>query len=157
VTCTEVSIVHTHPSRSTKYRRARSDVLDDDRAARDGRLRGGRAALVDHVDRVRARRRHAPRALARRRARERDSAEVRHRHQRRALLEVLDDPLRVLLAQRGSGRDRLGHALARRVVLDHGRARLGRRRSDGDGDRVAGGEGDAGEVVGVVGVPLVPS
>lgn len=85
-----------------------------------------------------------------------DAPEVSKSDQRGALLEVLDDPLCVLFAESRAGRDRLAHGLARGFVLNDGGAGLGAGGSDGDGNLVTGAEGDAGEVVGVVGVPLIP-
>lgn len=73
------------------------------------------------------------------------------------LLKVLDDPLGVVLAQRvdlsGEG---VGHGDTGSQVLDDGSAGLQAGGSDGALDGVAGRDGDAGEVNGHVGVPLVP-
>ena len=88
--------------------------------------------------------------------REGDGAKVGEGDERAALLVVLDDPLRVLLAQRRAGRDRLGHGLALGHVLDDCRARRGAARGDRELDGIAARERDAREVVRVVGVPLVP-
>lgn len=114
------------------------------------------AALFD-VDERRARRADG-RAAARRRRRagEGDGAKVGEGDERAAGLEVLDDPLRVVLAERRLARERVRHGLALRLVRDRRRAAGLRGRCDGHGDGVARGEGDTGEVVRVVGVPLVP-
>ena len=79
----------------------------------------------------------------------------RDRQMLTVLLEVLDNPLGVLLAERGRRRDLLREGLALGAVRDDGRASLGRSRDDGHGGRVAGVKDDAGEVVGVVRIPYV--
>ena len=71
-------------------------------------------------------------------------------------LEVLDDPLSVVLAERGLAREGVRNGRALRVVLDHGRAAGLGGGCHGGGDGVASREADAREVVGVVGVPLIP-
>ena len=70
--------------------------------------------------------------------------------------EVLDDPLRVVLAQRGLARERVRDDLARAVVPDPRLAGRLRERGHGHRDGVAGLERDAGEVVRPGGEPLVP-
>jgi hypothetical protein len=131
------------------------DITDSDGRARGRDTRECLAVLLD-VDDVRAAGAGRARGSLRGRAGEGDGAKVGEGHERGALLEVLDDPLSVLLAERRRGRDLLRDGLALRVVGDHGRAGRGARRGDGERDGVAGAEADTGEVVGVVGVPLVP-
>ena len=71
-------------------------------------------------------------------------------------LEVLNDPLGVVLAERGLAGEGVRDGRALRVVLDRGSAAsLGSGRHGG-GDGVPGREADTREVVGVVGVPLIP-
>ena len=74
-----------------------------------------------------------------------------------ARLEVLDDPLGVVLAETCGGGEGGGDGLALGVVHDRERALGGARGGGGQGDGVTSGEGDAAEVIGVVGVVLVPS
>ena len=85
-----------------------------------------------------------------------DSSKVGKRHQRAALLEILYDPLGVLLAQGRARADGLGDGLPSGDVLDDGCPALGGRGSDCDGDGVSSRDGDPGEIVCVVGVPLIP-
>lgn len=101
-------------------------------------------------------RRRAPRPNTTPVARERHRPEIRKRDHGVAALKVPDDPLRVLLAERGGRGEGRGDGLALGGVGDDGgpggRARGGHGQCDG----VARAEGDAGEGVGVVRVPLVP-
>lgn len=87
-----------------------------------------------------------------------DSAEVSKRHQRPVGLKVLDDPLGIVLAQVAvhTTSEGVSDSLALGHVLDSRRASGLAGRINGDPDRVASGDGDAAEVVRVVGVPLVP-
>ena len=85
-----------------------------------------------------------------------DSAEVGESDERAAFLEVLNDPLRVLLAKTGGGWEGLRHGLSVGLVLDHSSSRLGSRRGDGDCDSVSGVDADAGEVDGSGGKPFEP-
>ena len=133
----------------------RLNIGDGDGAARGGDGGQHGAALLD-VDEGGARGADGAARGARGRAGELDGAEVGEGHEGAALLEVLDDPLGVVLAERGLAGERVRDGLARAHVRDLRRAAGLGRRGDGDGDGVAGGEGDAREVVGVVGVPLVP-
>lgn len=80
---------------------------------------------------------------------ERNGAEIRERHERAVRLEVVDDPLGVLLTERGGRRDLLGDSLALGVARDHRCARCRAGGGDGRRDGVVWGEGDVGEVVGV--------
>ena len=89
-------------------------------------------------------------------AREGDSAEVGEGHESAVRAEVLYDPLRVVLAQRGLARECVRDRLAVGVVGDLDGAARRRGGGDADGDLVPRGEADAGEVVRVVGEPLVP-
>ena len=73
-----------------------------------------------------------------------------------AVVKVLDDPLSVLLAKSSGRGEGLGDGLASRKVLNDGCSGLGGGSSDGELDLVAGLDGDAGEIVGVVGVPFIP-
>ena len=92
----------------------------------------------------------------RRCVRELDLPKVSERHELAAHREVLDDPLHVLLAQRGLLRERVRDGLSRRLVRDGGFAgRLGRR-GHGHLDVVARFEADAAEVGRGRGVPFVP-
>ena len=131
------------------------DVGDSDARARRRHTRQSLAVLLD-VEDVRARGANGAARGPGGCTGEGDRAEVSKGHERVALLEVLDDPLRVLLAERAGRGDRLRHALAVAVVRDDRRAVGGGGCGDGQSDAVAGAEADAGEVVGVVGVPLVP-
>ncbi len=122
------------------------DVLAGDGAAA-GRARGQDAVLADVQD-VGAAGSDGGAVLDGRAAGELDGAEVGERHvlavvARVALGEVLDDPLRVDLAQAGRLlAEALGDGLASGQVLDDGRSgRLGRRR-DGHLDRITLGDID---------------
>lgn len=130
---------------------------DGDRATRDGGRGKDLAALLNVDEAGTASAGGATRDKASGRASEGDSAEVGEGHKASARLVVLNDPLSVLLAQSRRGGDSLRNRLAGGVVLDHSRAGGLGSGGDSDGDRVAGREGDAGEVIGVIGEPLVPS
>ena len=147
--------IHSNRATFTIAQRSRAGVLDGDGGAARGRG-GEHAPVLLHVDDRRARggRRTAPRARGR--ARERDGAEVGERHEPAALLEVLDDPLRVLLAERRLARERVRDRLARRAVLERRRARGERRCRDCHSDLVARGERDAAEVDGGRREPFEP-
>jgi hypothetical protein len=132
--------------------RTSTSVLDNDVRAREG-CSGQLLAVLLDVNEGRANRGAAASAGAG----EGDSAEVGEGHERVALLEVLNDPLSVLLAESARRRERLGDGLAVGVVLDHGSARLGCGGGDGDGDRVTSAERDTAEVVCGSGEPLEPS
>ena len=73
------------------------------------------------------------------------------------LLEVLNDPLGIVLAKRGLAGERVCDRLSLRVVFDCGRAACfgGCLHSGSHG--VAGREANPREVVHIVRVPLVPS
>ena len=90
------------------------------------------------------------------RAGELNLSEVCERHELAAGREVLDDPLRVLLAEGRLTRERVRDGLARRVVRDRRLAGRLRGGSDGHLDLVAGLKADAGEVVRRRGEPFVP-
>ena len=121
------------------------------------RHRRDELVVLHDIDELRARRANRrPAHGAGRGARERDAPEVREGHEAIGGAEVLDDPLRIVLAQRGLSREAVRDRLARRLVRDLRRAARGGGSGDGDGDGVARGEADPGEVVRVVGVPLVP-
>lgn len=92
------------------------------------------------------------------RAGEGDGAEVSEGHQRRAGLEVLDDPLGVGTAKGAVGLagEGVGAGLAVGGVLKLGGASVGAVTGNGDGDNVARGDGDIGEGNGCLGDVLVP-
>ena len=143
-----------YPSRSV-LSCSLAGVRDLDLGAGDSDIRQHTAALL-HVDDRRAR---GARRAAREpggRAGERDGAPVSEGDELATLLVVLDDPLRVLLAQRGLAGEGVRDRLAGAVVHERRRARRGRGRGDGRGDRVAGADVEAGEVGGASGVPLEP-
>ena len=122
-------------------------------AGRDG---GQDTAVLLEVDDIRAGGADRAAGGARGRAGERNGAPVGERDEPAVLLEVLDDPLRVLLAERGLAAEAVRDLLAGGVVDERrGAARRGSC-GDGRGDRVAGADFEAREVVSVVGVPLVP-
>lgn len=86
-----------------------------------------------------------------------DGAKVGKGDEAAALLKILDDPLGIGLAKGGRGGcEAVRDGLASGLVLDHGGASLLARGGHGDGDLVAGLHGDAGEIVGDLGVPLIP-
>ena len=142
--------------RAARLSNRSAGVGDGDRAAA-GRDRSEDLVVLLDVNERRAGRADGRAADgARRRAGEGDGAEVGEGNEGAALLEVLDDPLRVVLAERGLAGEGVRDGLPGRLVGDRRRAaRLGSR-GDRDGHSVAGGEADTGEVVGVVRVPLVP-
>jgi hypothetical protein len=88
-----------------------------------------------------------------------DGAKVSKRHQRTARLKVLNDPLGVVLAQIAIHTTIEGvcDRLAGVMVSDSRSASSIAARINADRDGVASVDGDAAEVVCVVGVPLVPS
>ena len=131
------------------------DVLDGDRAGADG-ARGEDLVVLADVDEARARGADGAAARARLRAREGDLAEVGEGDEAVVGREVLDDPLRVVLAERGLARERVRDGLAGRLVRDRRLAGRLRGRGHGHLNRVARLEADAREVVRVVGVPLEP-
>lgn len=81
---------------------------------------------------------------------ESDSAKVGERDERAVLFKVLDDPLCILLAESVSGSEGLSNGLSGGLVLDDSLARFG-------GDDITGTDGDAGEIEGESGEPLIPS
>ena len=112
--------------------------------------------LRDLDDRRLARADGRPVVHRRERARKVDGREVGERDEVAADGEVLNDPLSVVLAERGLTREGVRDGRALRVVLDRGSAAsLGSGRHGG-GDGVPGREADPREIVGVVGVPLIP-
>lgn len=89
---------------------------------------------------------------------ESNGAKIGKGDERAALLKVLDDPLGVGLAKsRWSVGEGVGNRLSGGEVLKSGNAGGLGRGIDGHADLVADLEGEAGEAVGVVGNPLVPS
>lgn len=133
------------------------DILNSDRAARGRNRSQNLAALLD-INQSGARRPNSGTAIGSLSPGEGDSAKVSKRHQRPVGLKVFNDPLGIVLAQiavhaAGEG---VGDSLALGHILDSGRASGLAGCINGDPDRVASGDGDAAEVVRVVGVPLVP-
>lgn len=86
----------------------------------------------------------------------RHGPKVRKRHQLAILLEILHDPLSILAAQLTGAGDCFGDRLARGEVLDCCRAGSRGSGFHGYGDAVTCGEGDAGEIIGVIWVPFIP-
>lgn len=71
----------------------------------------------------------------------------------------LNNPLRIRLTQTPQTRlirKRMRDTLARTLILNRRRTSRFARSFDGRGDHVAGGDGERGELVAVVGVPFVP-
>lgn len=89
---------------------------------------------------------------------ESDSAKVGERNKSAILLEVLDDPLGVGLAQgaRSTAREGVGHRLASRDVVDGGGASGSGGGVHRDLDHISSSDGDAAEIIGILWVPLVP-
>ena len=88
-----------------------------------------------------------------------DGTEVGESDETAARFEVLHNPFGVLVAQVAVFAlvgERVGDGLARAVIHDGRRAGGLAGRLDGGGDLVAGAHLEAGELDGVVGVPLVP-
>jgi hypothetical protein len=111
-----------------------SGVADSD-GRPTGRGRGEDLAVLLNVDDGRTARANRTAGVLRgRRASEGDSAEVSEGDEAATGAEVLNDPFSVLFAQRGGGGDRLSDSRPLRVVLDYGRAGLGRRRGHSDRD-----------------------
>ena len=134
----------------------RLNIGDGDGAARGGDGGQHGAALLD-VDEGGARGADGAARGARGRAGELDGAEVGEGHEGAALLEVLDDPLRVLLAELRARRERLADGLAAGDVLDDGGTGRGGRGGDGELNLITSADGEVREVGGEVGVVLVPS
>lgn len=89
-----------------------------------------------------------------------DIAKVGERSLLAVLQEVLHNPLGVLLAKRGLGTNKtevVRHSLLLGQVLDSSSAGGQRVGDDRHGHQIAGSDGDALEIVGEVGEPLVPS
>ena len=148
--------------RSSKVKQFRSNTaVYLPRVGAGDRGRGGRAggedlvALLDVDDSSAGRANRAGRR-GRGRAGEGDSAEVSEGNEAAVGLEVLNDPLGIVLAERGLAGEGVGDGRALRVVLDGGSAAGLGGGLHGGGDGVASREADAREVVGVVGVPLIP-
>lgn len=85
-----------------------------------------------------------------------DGTEVGKRDERATLFVVLNNPLGLLFAKGGGRSDGLADSLAGSYILDDNCTRLGARGSNSQFNHVSSRDGDAGEVVGVVWVPLVP-
>ena len=137
------------------YDPSRASVGDSDRG-RAGGDGGQNTAVLLHVDDGRARGGGRAARGASRHTSEGDGAPVGEGDEASALREVLDDPLRVLLAERGLAGERVRDRLAGGVVDDRRRPAGARRRGHGHGDRVSGADRDAREVVRKVGEPLEP-
>lgn len=158
-----------------------TNVVDNNVVAVQARLSLDAAAAAGsrHIDQLRTAGTDLAVVGVRDRIGESDAAEVDEGDEGGALLEVLDDPLGVGLAEVALGTlvgERVGHGLTGGEVLDvslgeyeymhntDGSERIsltdtagGAVCGHGDEDVVACGEANAAEVVGVVGVPLVPS
>lgn len=89
---------------------------------------------------------------------ESDSAKVGERNKSTVLLKVLDDPLRVGLAQsaRSTAIEGVGHRLASREVLNRGGASGSGGGVHRDIDHISSRDGHSVEGVGILRVPLVP-
>ena len=122
-------------------------VADGDRRARS-RDRGQDLVVLLNVDDVGTRWRDSGAGRVRRGGiSEGDRAEVGKGNEGVTLLEVLDDPLSVLLAKSGRRGDLLADALAVGVVRDDGGARGRAGGGDGESDGITSLEGNAGEIV----------
>ena len=148
--CYPVSVALVH-----EYDPSRAGVGDRDRG-RAGGDGGQNTAVLLHVDDGRARGGGRAARRASRHTSEGDGAPVGEGDEASALREVLDDPLRVLLAERGLAGERVRDRLPGGVVDDRRRPAGARRRGHGHGDRVSGADRDAREVVRKVGEPLEP-
>ena len=84
-------------------------------------------------------------------------AKVRERNKAAVLLKVFDDPLSILLAKSIGRGEVLGDGLASGQVLNDSCTRGSGGSSNGGLDLITSADSDAREIVGVVGVPLVPS
>lgn len=137
-----------HPTQARAYNL--TGVVAGDLGGARGRAAGqDRAGLADVHD---GGARDGGRAVG-----EGDAVEVGEGHEAQAGLEVLNDPLGVVLAELvGLGREAVGDRLAGGGVLQSDGAGLLGGGIDAHDDGVALGDGEAGEGVGVVGVPLVP-
>lgn len=150
-----IQIHHYHEVFWPHSERQPLDILDSDRAAR---IRDGSqnlAVLLD-IDNSGTRGTNITISVS---AAEGDGAKVGKRHQRTVGLKVLNDPLGVVLAQIAvhTTIEGVGFRHAGGQVLNRRGASGQAGRINGDLDRVASADGDAAEVVCVVGVPLVPS
>jgi hypothetical protein len=89
-----------------------------------------------------------------------DGAKVSKSNQRAALLEVLDNPFSISLAEVALGtlaREGVRNRLSGGVVLNDSFASGLAGCGNGHGNGVTGRKADSGEVIGVVWVPLIPS
>ncbi len=143
------------PIASRPKSHSRPGVLDGDRG-RARRHRSQHTAVLLHVDDGRAGRALRAAGKAGGHAGERDRSPVGEGDEGVAFGEVLDDPLRVLLAERGLAGERVRHRLAGGVVDERRGATRQGSRDDRGGDRVAGAEAEPGEVVREVREPLEP-
>jgi len=132
----------------------------DGRRARDRDGRQNLSAGILNLDDLRTGKRNGGSTSAGDSAAEGDGVEAGEVDLRAALLEVLDDPLSILLCEGGGGgrsRDGLSVAEAGGDVLYHDSTTGGGGSSDGDADGLASAYGEAADVNGEVGEPLVPS
>lgn len=135
---------------ASKARIDLTDVLASDLSGAGGGAAGEDLEALADVDDGRAR--DGGRAVG-----EGDAVEVDEVDEGAAGAEVLDDPLGVVLAELvGLGGEGVGDGLARSGVLEGDRTGLQAARLGSHDDGVASGDGEAGEGVGIVGVPLVP-
>lgn len=89
---------------------------------------------------------------------ESDSTKVSEGNQAAALLKVLNDPFSVVLAKLvGLAREFVGNSSTLGDIFNNSRTGRGAASSHGDFDNIPSRDGDASEIVGVVGIPLVPS
>ena len=88
---------------------------------------------------------------------ERHGTKVPKRNKATPLLKVFDDPLRVLLTESRGRSEVLSNGLVGGQVLNDRCTRSLGSSCDGGLDNITSIDGDVGEIVGVVGEPLVPS
>lgn len=132
-------------------------IADSNTAAASRRLGQDLTALLDiHDSRARwANSRAARDSLG---IGERHSSEVGEGNQGAAALEVLNNPLSVGLAEISiiDTGELVGDRCARSEVFDDSRAGVLGLSSHSELDHISSGDGDAGEIVGIIRVPLVP-
>lgn len=132
------------------------DVLDNDLAIGDGN--GGQNLVLLDVDDGGILRTNGRAILGSGAAGESHGAKVGKGNQGVILLKVLDDPLSVVLTQIAinTPSEAVGDRGTGAHVLNRGGTSGVAAGIDGDLDGITGRDGDVAEVVGVVGVPLVP-
>ena len=132
------------------------DVLDDDGGSVNGN--GGKNIVLLNADdgSTRGGVDGAARASGSG-ASELHSTKVRKRNKAVVILKVFDDPLSILLAKSIGRGEVLGDVLASGQVLNDSCTRGIGGSSNGGPDHITSADVDTREIVGVVGVPLVPS